>query len=801
MNIERHGFPFRANRLAMAVSAALLMPAAATGESLFQVPLRGSDIDNSRWEANYFEAGVGYNDVSGDAYKFGQYNGLYRTGAFAIVNMNLASRDGDTGSYRNLWGLNLGLPSRQLGGGFGTQGKWGLKAEFDQITNAQTDTASFIFNGVGSSSLTLRPGFQGITAGNQQPPANAANILPFEQSSSIRLDRDFFKVSGNVMLGAGFELTGKYDYQSRDGTKLTGAVMGGGFGNARSAILPYPIDDRTHQFELGLKFASPTTQFNLAYWYSRYSNSNESLTWQNPYGQVNAWAAGSGVGFPTGFGRLSLEPDNDFQQIKADFGYNFTPVTRLAATLQYSEGRQDQSYLPYTVNASPLVSPGLSVPIGLPQGSLNGKIDSTLFDLTLTTRPASRLFVKAAYSYDDRDNATPSNQYLYVGGDVLNQTVIPTGLIPNQVAANQIRTNLPIGTTDNKFTLEGDYNIGRGMGVRGWYQYRKTDYEVASQQSRADSDRNELGIEFKSRANEVVNGNIKYVWGQRRGAEYSTNSSFVASFTPATVANTNFLQLPTMRYFSNADYTQNEVKGLVGITPSEPVSVQINARWWQRDYDGPDCGGPNDQLLLNKVPPLIFPAQCTGLQKATGQVYTLDGQYAVSRDLNVFAFYTWSRAEQDQVGRAFASVAQGAPTAGFAVDPDRNWYVGSRTTDNIFGMGANWKPDGKPYEGGVQYLYVRGSTATSTAAGPALAAPIPIPDANSTMNSFQLFGKWQYSKNVLLRANYWFQRFSSNDWAYANATPVSSNNVLLTGQSPADYTANVFGISIAYTGW
>jgi hypothetical protein len=68
-------------------------------------------------------------------------------------------------------------------------------------------------------------------------------------------------------------------------------------------------------------------------------------------------------------------------------------------------------------------------------------------------------------------------------------------------------------------------------------------------------------------------------------------------------------------------------------------------------------------------------------------------------------------------------------------------------------------------------------------------------------HSLQLFGRWQYSRNLLFRANYWYQRYRSTDWAFDNATPWSSNNVLLTGQPNASYTAHVFGISVAYTNW
>lgn len=784
--------------MAVAIAAALASPAALRAEPLLQAPLYSLDIDTSRWETNYFEAGVGYGGVDGDGYAFGQYNGLTKSQAFAVVNGHVAERAAD-GRYHRFWGTNLGLDSRQLGASYGMQGDWGVAAQFEQIPNYATDSGSFIFTGLGSPSLGLPAGFSGITAGNSQPPANADAVVPFARSGfGVELDRDFFTLTGNKVLAPGWELTGKYNYQSRDGTKLTGAVLGTGGGNARAVIVPYAVDDTTQQFELAVRYADKQMQFGLGYWYSRFSNNYDSLTWQNPYGFVNGWQAASGVGFPTGYGRSSLDPDNDYQQFKVDFAYQFTQTTRVVTTLQYGMARQDQAFLPYTINVAPLVQPGLSVPVALPRSSLDGKLDTTLLDITFTSRPIDKVFVKIAYTYDDRDNETASSQYLFAQGDVLNQPVIPPNQTPDQVNANQIRTNLPIGTTVNKFVIDGDYRLSRKNTLRGWYQYRRTDYEVASQQSRADSDTNQLGVELKSRANQLVNGTASYIWDRRRGAEYSTNATFSSMVTPTTQAAINFFQLPTIRYFTNADYTQNQLKALVSITPSSPLALQLQANWWQRDYEGPDCGGPNDQLLLANTPPLVMPAQCHGLQEATGQNYTIDGQYRLHEGLSLTAFFTWSQLDQSQTGRSFAAVAT---NPAFAVDVDRNWTVSPKTTDSTVGLGANWKPDGRPFDLGFQYLYNQGTTEIGISAGPALAQPSALPDVKSRLNSFQLYGRWQYSKSLLVRANYWYQRLVTDNWSYDDTSPVSSNGVLLTGQSSAEYRANVFGVSLTYSWW
>jgi MtrB/PioB family decaheme-associated outer membrane protein len=797
---RRPQFPLHA--LAVAIAAALFAPSTSWAEPLFQVPLYGN-ADMTRYETNNFELGIGYNDVRGSSYKFGEWTGLFRTDPFAIANGNWLARDMASGAYRSAWGYNLGLPSRQLGGSIGTQGAWGLAAEFRELTHAQTDQALFIFNGLGSDRLTLPSAFPGIRAGNSQPPANSAAIGAFEQGGfGVRTERDIYKLTGNWVMGGGWEGLANFRYDQRDGTRITGAVMGNSGGNPRSVLVPYRVDDTTAQLEAALRYYSGNLQLAFSYWYSKYENDKDSFTWQNPYATIAGWQADSGVGFPTGFGRMALPPDNDFHQLQATGGYNFSPTTRLTTTFQYGIARQNDQFLPMTINVPPLVTPGLATPYPLPADSLDGKIKNTLFDITLTSRPIGKLYVKLNYHYNDHDNTTPDRLFVYTPGDTLSQVVIPAGQIPQNINNNYIRTNPIPGITENRFTADADYPLVRGVTLRGFYQYKKTDYKPAEDELRSNTDVNEFGAELKFRTNPVANGYVKYVHDERRGSDFSTNRPYAAMVTLPTLVFNNFDTNPTMRQFFVADYDQDRLKAQMSLTPEGPFSAQLMGDWWKRDYKGPDCGGSGDQLLINLTPSIVFPGECLGLHRAQGQSYTIDGQYAAGNGVGLYAFVTWSSYDTNQLGRNFGAVTQGAATIGQSADRNRDWTVSSRTNDTAVGGGLDWKPEGKPYSAGMQYLYNEGVTSISPLSGPALTPPSSaIPDVKNTLNSLQLFGRWQYSKNVMFRANYWYQHFRSRDWAYDNANPASSNNVLLTGQSAGSYNANVFGVSVAYTNW
>jgi MtrB/PioB family decaheme-associated outer membrane protein len=788
--------------LAMAVAMAVAGPGAALGEELYQVPLYGN-ADMTRWNSNYVEIGGMYTGIDGSTkYKFGEWTGLTGDGFYGVLNGNVLKRFGDDATYVRGNAYNVGygdshaLPMKIDVGG-GTQGRWWIDGGFQSIDRYQFDTTRFIHTNLGSNNLGLPAGFTGITAGTSQPPSNAAAVNPFLRNYDIEQKRDIWKLAGGFFLGPQWNFTVNYRQDNQSGDKLIGAVIGNGGGNPRAAIVPYPLDQKTQQIEAMLQWAGTQGQFQLSYWWSKFKNDNDSLTWANPFATIAGWQGTVGS-FPANvatLGRLGLMPDNTFNQIQATGAWNFTPAMRLTGTFAYSIASQDQSYLPYTVNPGITGAGAGGALAPLPRGSLDGEIKNTLFNLNYNWRIMPKLNLRAAYQYSHNDNKTPEATYLYVGGDSLNQPALNSG-------APQQRTNLPPGLKQNRFKAEADYEVWNRTILRGWYQYQKLDYEAAADELRADTYTNTVGAELRRVASEYVTGAVKYIWSQRRGSDFNQNRPFAASYDPAYVTAQRFDNLPTLRQYYVANYDQNLLRAHFDISPGGPFEFQIVGDYIKREYKGPDCGGSNDQAALTtptQVTTARFPSQCQGLQSATGYSVTLDGQWHITEAWNAYAFWTGGVMEDDQAGRNYS----GNPLAtkwAQSTDPTRNWNVTQRMLDSTLGIGLRFAPDSKRWDAGAQFLLNNGTTQTSLTQGQALTSA-PVPDARALMTSFQLFGKYQLSKNVLLRGNYWYQRLGTNDWAFDNASATSSNNVLLTGQQSPNYNANVFFVSVAYTGW
>ena len=193
-------------------------------------------------------------------------------------------------------------------------------------------------------------------------------------------------------------------------------------------------------------------------------------------------------------------------------------------------------------------------------------------------------------------------------------------------------------------------------------------------------------------------------------------------------------------------------------------------------------------------PPAVFPSECLGRTEAVGESYTIDASWVPTDGLNTFIYYTYSRFATEQAGRAWNN------TPAQAISTAQNWQASLEYYDHSVGAGVRYQPADKRWDVGAQYIFSDGTGKTSLAPGSALSAS-PVPDLRNKLDSFQLFGKYQLNKNILLRANYAYEKYRTSDWAYDNADATSANNVLLTGHQSDRYNANVFGFSVAYTGW
>ena len=93
-----------------------------------------SELDELTKPKSKVEAGVG--GVTEDSWKFGQYNGLNKSGAFGIGNFDIrggGDYDSNDATRWRITGKNIGLENRSFTGDYKNQGQYKLHFGYDEI--------------------------------------------------------------------------------------------------------------------------------------------------------------------------------------------------------------------------------------------------------------------------------------------------------------------------------------------------------------------------------------------------------------------------------------------------------------------------------------------------------------------------------------------------------------------------------------------------------------------------------------------------------------------------------------------
>lgn len=477
------------------------------------------------------------------------------------------------------------------------------------------------------------------------------------------------------------------------------------------------------------------------------------------------------MSFPNGDGRLSLDPENEFHQINLSAAHTFSDDLRVNGRLSWGRMTQDDDFLDYTVN------PLLTVNTGLPKDSLDGEITNTVVDLAAMWRPIHTLNLKASYRYDDRDNGTGQQTYKYIGGDAMNQPVTLADCSTTTGAGvSQCRTNLPVSSTEQKFKLQGDYEIFDRTKLDAGYEYEQVQ---RTYEARENTRQNSILVGVRRVQSEMFTGRLEYEYSDRNGSDYDALVPFNATYadprfqiqqTGPYAGRPNWDTLPSLRKFHLADRERDKLRALGTITPTARTSIQVAFDYYKDDYNASDYG----------------------LTEGKGYTATLDASYAFSDKGSVFAFYTYDQIKSDQTGKEFT----GAPSKyDREFDSRFDWTADLENVSNTFGLGGDYKLSDRLTLGAL-YVYNDSKGKTDVDTGPGLAAAQSVPDVEAKLNSLQLYAKYNLKENVALRFEYWYEQFSSDDWAYDGADPWSSNNVVTTGQDSSDYTDHVFGVAV-----
>jgi MtrB/PioB family decaheme-associated outer membrane protein len=358
------------------------------------------------WQTPTSPANLNRNNDS----KFEEYGNL-PPGIFGEwLRLGAMTKDGSYGT--EFTGENIGNNNQRYILDASKAGEHYFTAMWDQIPHLYNTSAQSIWNGVGTNFLTTPVSI----------PIGSATVLPTVAQMNAALAGKFNTIDIGIRRDKGtvayrwtpdqnWDVRATYSNEKRSGTQQAGVVLTTNAAPGQQFQAPRPVDDTTQNAKLASQYFGPTPwgghyNVNLAGGASLFENTWDSYTVQNPFYQP----ANAAV-FPA-FARVSLMPSNQAYNSTMTSGVDLPLKTRWNSTFQYMTMRQNEAFIPNTINTAINMPPVLGNPqpwttAGLPASSLNGEINTILYNTLLTTQITPEWKSTVRYRFYDLDNQTP----------------------------------------------------------------------------------------------------------------------------------------------------------------------------------------------------------------------------------------------------------------------------------------------------------------------------------------------------------------------------------------------------------
>jgi len=714
--------------------------------------------------SSFVSAGVA--GVSGDQKDrslFGQYNGLRKDDAFLMLDFSYVKRDEATGTWTILEGRDLGLETRELRGQYGPQGNWKVYGEYSEIVRRYPRTINSSIQGAGTTNPIV-------------------TLLPVAGTGSdidLKTERKRTTVGAEKWFGRHLMIEASFINEDKDGARLWGrgftcpssaaptpicSALAAGANQWALLMVPEPISSTTRQFEAKVNYLGDKLGLTGGYYGSFYDNDFGSLV-PTVNGNLNnglgvPMGTGTGGGVPLTAGLrgilqlpMALPPDNQAHQFYVDGSYAFTNSTRATFKYAYTRATQNDSFTGMGLTGAP---PG--------RNDLGGRLDTTLAQAGITSRPIPKLSLLANVRYEDQDDKTPIDLYNIEG--------------TNTWTNGHISHRKTSGKAEAAYSLPWDL---RGIVGLDFEKVDRGDFVMTDQVAglsalRRNTYDHSYRLELRRTMSDTFTGSVSWVSGQRTGSTWLKvlngalngvlpSDPDCASATVNNIPNACIWSRTNVFPYIMEDRHRDKVKLLADWSPMERLSLQLAADYGRDNYTAPTEKG----LRSNKL-----------------ALYSVDASYAVTDKVKVNGYYSYS--EQTLM-----------------INHSTGYMGNLQDKNSTFGVGV--KVDATPrlkIAGDVLYIHDRNIYATGLDAGANAATQAQfatgqlfIPDATFRDLRLKLSGTYALQKNADIRVEVVHDRTRLDEWTWGfNGVPFLYSDNTTVSLNP---TQNVTFVSAVYT--
>ena len=730
----------------------------------------------------------GYLHVGGDrnAEYFRQYADWKSGAVLGLFALNFDNRK--TGNYVEVRGSRLSGDDQYYRLRAGRYGSYRVEGFYRDMPHTVSTSAYPIWNGVGSTDLTLPAP---LVAG-ASTPAQVAAVSAAAPRRSIGLTRTRAGLSYEGVLYRNWIGSAAITNEKRSGTRLWGGSMFFNFpfpDNGGILETVRPIDFRTTDINLSVRNVGKLWHFLATYNGSFFRNHKDHLNFESPFALYNV------VGTPQVAdikdGQFSLEPDNDYHNLRLDLSRELKWNGQFTVAGAWGTMRQNDALLPPTTctgTGGIFIAPpadytfqcaNWNTTAALSQKSANARIDTGLLDARVTFHPTPAFGWHAGLRWYREDNKTRylaynplTGQYGYISENGSQGSVVPgeTGIFdptnPLYWSRNVTVRNVPFGYTDTILELGTDWQLGRksSLGVTYTYDHNRPKYR---ERKRVDEQR----IKFDWVSRDVIGATVRLSWeyAKRDGDKYNYDPyvQFFSESLPGFVDPANGLPAHTvadMRKYDLSDRTESKARAIVTYPWGDSATLSATFYGNRDQYDA------------------LIGRQDT---RTTGATLQWDWQPTPATTMNAYLGAETSRmgisnvndADGPDNGAVFGTPEQVNPDLGGPLYPYANqWWEFDRESNRNAGLSfshdfgraradVSYNYTGSFGHVGYNYATI-GALATRDPASVAAAAA-GFPDNKYRTNTLDLGLSFRVNRNVGVRLYGRYETGAFSDWHYA----------------------------------
>lgn len=433
---------------------------------------------------------------------------------------------------------------------------------------------------------TFRSALQAATDANV--PALVNDLLNNSPLADLRVRRQRYTLRTDFYLNNHWGVFAGFMREQRHGFKPIGlgsyervGTPTGGFFRVLGDELPEPIDYLTTEVNAGISFHNRRAHFQVEYRGSWFENGVTVLRWQNPFSLTDQQATpavpggGSANRWRFATGQLDLYPENRAHNLTFSGRVDLPFESFLSALASWSWWRQDDDFLPWTLNTAVVTA----VPTGvvptdastLPRRSLDGQVNLFNSDVVLGTRTWDKLFLTGRYRiyrYNNETEPVPLPGYVAFG-DAFWRTNI------SNVPFAQI--NEPNSYTRQRTSLEVVW--------KPWdsFQWKvEPNWEGWNREHRQVGRTNEYGVynQFLYKPVKWFNTRMSYRYSSRRPEQYVVGPLEFSGLTSGTGAGTSGL-----RMFDQAHRNRHDAGVVLNFLSGSTWTISATYNYLGDSYD------------------------------------------------------------------------------------------------------------------------------------------------------------------------------------------------------------------------